>query len=148
MTVTRLERHSPAPAARDDKWMPTRAGILNVWRYYDEVFTSTIYETEHPVVRVHAETGRKGLYISEQVRCFVGMTAAESKPLRDFLVAHATRPQFVYRHQWQRDDLVMWDNRCLLHAALDDYDRTQVRHMERTTVNAEKSGYVYDGPIE
>ena len=102
----------------------------------------------HPVVRVHPDTGRKALYVNDQVRCFVGMTAAESKPLLQYLTDHATRPQNIYRHQWQKDDLVMWDNRCLLHEALADYDRTQIRHMERTTVNAEKSGYVYDGPIE
>ena len=102
----------------------------------------------HPVVRVHPDTGRKALYVNQQIRFLVGLTAEESKPLIQYLTDHATRPQNVYRHQWQKDDLVMWDNRCLLHMALADYDRTQVRHMERTTVNAEVSGYVYDGPLE
>jgi taurine dioxygenase len=102
----------------------------------------------HPIVRVHPETGRKALYINEQVRLFVGMTAEESKPLIQHLTNHAVRPQNVYRHQWQKDDLLMWDNRCLLHIALADYDRTKVRHMERTTVNGTPSGYAYDGPLE
>ncbi len=101
----------------------------------------------HPVVRVHPETGRKALYLSEQVRLFVGMTMEESKPLLQYLASHAVRPQNVYRHRWQKDDLVMWDNRCLLHIALADYDRTKVRHMERTTVNGTPSGYAYDGPL-
>jgi taurine dioxygenase len=102
----------------------------------------------HPVVRVHPDTGRKALYVNVQVRHFVGMTAAESKPLIRYLTNHATHPQNVYRHQWRKDDLVMWDNRCLLHMALVNYDRRQIRHMERTTVNAEKSGYVYEGPLD
>jgi taurine dioxygenase len=87
------------------------------------------------------------LYVSEQVRAFVGMTMQESKPLLQYLTDHAVRPQNVYRHRWQKDDLVMWDNRCLLHIALADYDRTKVRHMERTTVNGTPSGYVYEGPV-
>ena len=99
----------------------------------------------HPVVRVHPETGHKALYVSEQVRSFVGMTVEESKPLLQYLTHHAVRPQNVYRHRWQKDDLLMWDNRCLLHIALADYDRTQVRHMERTTVNGMPSGYAYGG---
>jgi taurine dioxygenase len=104
--------------------------------------------TAHPVVRVHPETGRKALYVNEQVKIIVGLSADESRPLIQFLTQHAVRPQNVYRHHWQQDDLVMWDNRCLLHIALGDYDRTQVRHMERTTVNGEVSGYAYDGPVE
>ena len=102
----------------------------------------------HPIVRVHPETGRKALYVNEQIKIIVGMTAEESKPLIQYLTQHAVRPQNVYRHQWQKHDLVMWDNRCLLHMALGDYDRTQVRHMERTTVNGTVSGYEYDGPLE
>jgi taurine dioxygenase len=60
-----------------------------------------------PVVRVHPETGRKALYIGEKVSSFVGMTEEESRPLIDYLVKHATRPQFVYRHQWRQDDIVL-----------------------------------------
>ena len=49
------------------------------------------------------------------------MTPEESRPLIDYLVRHATRPQFVYRHQWRADDIVLWDNRCTMHIALGDY---------------------------
>jgi len=76
------------------------------------------------------------------------MTPEESKPLVHYLTRHAVRPQGVYRHVWQKHDLVMWDNRCLMHIALADYDRTKVRHMERTTVNGAVSGYAYDGPLQ
>jgi taurine dioxygenase len=102
----------------------------------------------HPVVRVHPESGRKALYVNGQVRFFVGMTSAESKPLIDYLSDHAVRPENVYRHTWNVGDLVMWDNRCTLHMALGDFDRSKRRHMERTTVHADRSGDAYRGPIQ
>ncbi len=95
-----------------------------------------------PVVRVHPETGRKALYIGEKVKRFDGMTEEESKPIIDYLVRHATRPEFVYRHQWKRNDILAWDNRCTLHQALGDFDETRLRHMERTTVLGTPSGYI------
>jgi taurine dioxygenase len=98
-----------------------------------------------PLVRVHPETGRKALYLGEKVKRFDGMTEAESQPLIDYLNRHATRPEFVYRHQWRADDLLVWDNRCTLHQALGDFDETQIRHMERTTVRGTPSGYVVAG---
>ena len=98
-----------------------------------------------PVVRVHPETGRKALYIGEKVKRFDGMTEEESRPLIDYLVRHATRPEFVYRHQWRKDDILAWDNRCTMHQALGDFDETQLRHMERTTILGTPSGYVVAG---
>ena len=95
-----------------------------------------------PLVRVHPETGRKALYLGEKVKRFDGMTEAESRPLIDYLNRHATRPEFVYRHQWRENDLLVWDNRCALHQALGDFDETQIRHLERTTVKGTPSGYV------
>ena len=95
-----------------------------------------------PVVRVHPETGRKALYIGEKVKRFDGMTDEESRPLIDYLVRHATKPEFVYRHQWCKNDILVWDNRCTMHQALGDFDETQLRHMERTTVLGTPSGYV------
>jgi taurine dioxygenase len=95
-----------------------------------------------PVVRVHPETGRKALYIGEKVKRFDGMTEEESRPIIDYLVRHATRPEFVYRHQWRRNDILVWDNRCTMHQALGDFDETQLRHLERTTVIGTPSGYV------
>jgi taurine dioxygenase len=100
-----------------------------------------------PLVRVHPETGRKALYVGEKVKRIVGLTAEESQPLLSYLCGHATRHEFVYRHQWRKHDLVMWDNRCTMHLALGDFDETQLRHMERTTVLGTPSGYVYDGPL-
>jgi taurine dioxygenase len=94
-----------------------------------------------PVVRVHPETGRKALYIGEKVSCFVDMTEEESRPLIEYLCRHATRPRFVYRHQWRANDVVLWDNRCTMHVALGDYEEGERRHLERTTVKGTPSGY-------
>ncbi len=96
----------------------------------------------HPVVRVHPETGRKAIYLGEKVRRFDGMTEEESRPLIEYLNRHATRPEFVYRHQWRPHDILLWDNRCTMHQALGDFDQTQSRYMERTTVIGTPSGYV------
>jgi taurine dioxygenase len=96
----------------------------------------------HPVVRVHPDTGRKALFVSERVRTFVGMTEDESQPILRFLCQHATRHEFVYRHQWRPHDLLMWDNRCTMHLALADFDQTQTRHMQRTSLLGEEMGYV------
>lgn len=99
-----------------------------------------------PVVRVHPETGRKSLFVSQRVDRFVGWTREESAPLLQYLCAHATRPEHVLRKSWQPGDLLMWDNRCVIHQALADYDRSQIRYMRRTAVLGEPSGYVVSTP--
>ncbi|RTZ45512.1 TauD/TfdA family dioxygenase [Candidimonas sp. SYP-B2681] len=96
----------------------------------------------HPVVRIHPETDKKLLFISERVRNFVGMSEEESQPILDFLNRHATSPEFVFRHRWSVNDLVMWDNRATLHVALADFDQSQSRHMMRCSLLGERSGYV------
>lgn len=95
-----------------------------------------------PVVRTHPETGKKALYLGDKVKRFDGMTEEESQPLIKYLNAHATQPEFLYRHQWRKNDILVWDNRCTMHQALGDFDETQRRHMERTTVLGTPSGYV------
>ena len=75
----------------------------------------------HPLVQVHPETGRKSLFIAERLRNFAGMSEEETKPFLDFLMQHSTRYEFTYRHRWAVDDLVIWDNRCSLHYAVQDY---------------------------
>jgi taurine dioxygenase len=96
----------------------------------------------HPAVRVHPLSGKKALYVSERASHFHGMTQAESRPLIQFLCAHATSPENVYRHRWQVNDLILWDNRTTMHMALADFDQTAPRHMLRTTLLGEPSGFV------
>lgn len=88
-----------------------------------------------PLVRIHPATGSKSLYVCPAVISHVeGMTADESTALIDTLIAHTTQPRFVYSHHWHQGDLVMWDNRAVLHtASLFDHTRYE-RLMYRTTV--------------
>ncbi|MEM7023618.1 MAG: TauD/TfdA family dioxygenase [Pseudomonadota bacterium] len=90
-------------------------------------------EVEHPVICRHPVTGRRHLFISSVLRRFVGMTEAESQPLIDFLLQHATRPEFTCRLRWTPGTLALWENTCLLHAAINDYPG-QRRVVIRTTV--------------
>lgn len=79
--------------------------------------------TFHPVIRTHGDTGRKTLFVSEQmVDHFEGWSVAESTPLLDYLFALSVRPAHTYRHRWQAGDIVFWDNRCTMHYAPLDYD--------------------------
>ena len=64
----------------------------------------------------------------------VGMPDAEGRALLDELITHATQDTFVYRHQWAQDDVIMWDNRCTMHAVM-PYDSASTRRiMHRTTI--------------
>lgn len=77
---------------------------------------------EHPVIRTHPETGRKGLYVSfAHTTCFKGWTEAESKPVLDYLFDHQTRPEFTCRFRWEPGSVALWDNRCALHNPINDY---------------------------
>ena len=86
----------------------------------------------HPIVRTHPESGRKAIYINPiRTEGILGMPETEALTLLADLLEHATQPQYQYRHQWRPGDLVMWDNRSLLHKANGDYDMTQLRYLYR-----------------
>ena len=89
---------------------------------------------EHPLVRTHPETGAKTLYIGNHASHVVGMPEADSEALLGDLLAHATQPPFVYTHRWRAGDLVVWDNRCLLHRALANYEMARHRRVLHRTV--------------
>jgi alpha-ketoglutarate-dependent taurine dioxygenase len=107
-------------------------------RRHREVFASTVYETEHPVVRVHPVTGRTALFVNPvYTQRFEDMTAEESRPLLQHLFDHATSAEFTCRLRWTSGTLAIWDNRCLLHLAVNDYDGSR-RLLHRTTVAGER----------
>ena len=88
----------------------------------------------HPVVTRHPESGRSCLFISpKDAECILGLPASESESLLAYLVQHMTQEQFVYEHNWQVDDAVVWDNRRMLHAAR-GYPAVDHRKGQRTTL--------------
>ena len=96
----------------------------------------------HPLVRVHPETGKKSLYINPiRIQNIIGMSEHEGIVLLNDLLEHATQKKFQYRHQWQLNDMVLWDNRCLLHKANGDYDRAQERFLYRVMLQGDKQGH-------
>ncbi|GGO91220.1 TauD/TfdA dioxygenase family protein [Wenjunlia tyrosinilytica] len=102
-------------------------------RRHREVFTSTEYVTEHPVVRVHPETGERVLVLGGFVRRFVGWTGEDSRDLLRILQNHVTRLENTVRWQWAPGDLVFWDNRATQHYAIADYG-TDPRRVQRITL--------------
>ena len=89
----------------------------------------------HPIVRTHPYTGRKSLYITAGECIGIdGVPEDEALDLIAELDAHCVRPEFLYRHQWQVEDLLMWDNASSMHLAICDYALPERRLMHRTTV--------------
>ena len=94
----------------------------------------------HPLVRTHEPTGAKSLYVSGHIERIVGMPVEDGRRLAEELIDWCTRPELVYRHRWQPDDLVMWDNRCVLHRVT-EIPENERRIMHRTTIAG-------DSPVE
>jgi taurine dioxygenase len=109
--------HSSARTYGQDAEKQTRVDLIRIDR--TEAMKG---RSEHPVVRVHPETGRKALFVNPgYTTAFANMSAEESKPLLEHLYAHATRPELTCRFRWRRGSLAFWDNRCSIHCPIDDY---------------------------
>jgi len=107
-------------------------GLLGMLDYSDEE-REMFRPVRQRLVRTHPVTGRKSLYLSSHAGAIVGMPMAEARILLRDLNEHATQPAFVYAHRWVPGDLVMWDNRQMMHRVR-RYDDDQPRDMRRTTV--------------
>jgi taurine dioxygenase len=94
----------------------------------------------HPLVRTNPDTARKSVYLNPiRVECIEGMERRESDGLLDELLAHCLQPRFQYRHKWSPGDVVIWDNRSVLHQANDDYDwRRNKRRLLRIMLEGER----------
>lgn len=105
-------------------------------QFQKNVFASTIYETEHPVVRVHPVSGQRSLLLGHFVKQFVGLNQADSQRLFQILQDHITRPENVVRWRWQPGDVAFWDNQSTQHRAVADFG-LQRRTLRRATIAGE-----------
>ncbi|GAB6991123.1 TauD/TfdA dioxygenase family protein [Paenibacillus pini] len=100
---------------------------------YRKQFESTVYETEHPLVRVHPETGEKNLLLGSFVKRIVGFKPDDSARLLSILQDHVTRLENTVRWSWKVGDVVIWDNRATQHYAINDYG-SEHRVVRRVTI--------------
>jgi taurine dioxygenase len=88
----------------------------------------------HPIIRSHPESGRPVLFLGRRRNAYVdGLPLADSEALLDTLWSHATNPAFTWHHRWRKGDLLLWDNRAVLHRR-DPFDETARRIMHRTQI--------------
>ena len=97
-------------------------------------YANDLPPVDHPLVRTHPETGTPALYLGNHATHILGLPEGDGAALLDELLNHATQPEFVYVHRWRRGDLIVWDNRCLLHRAVANYAMTQYRRIMHRNV--------------
>jgi alpha-ketoglutarate-dependent sulfate ester dioxygenase len=128
--------------------------MTDAQRAFRQAFEKSDYRTEHPVVRVHPETGERTLLAGDFVRNFVGLDSHESDVLFELLQRRITLPENTIRWNWEQGDVAIWDNRATQHRAIDDYDG-QHRLMHRVTlmgdvpvnVHGERSRVISGAPL-
>ncbi|WP_445165567.1 TauD/TfdA dioxygenase family protein [Mycolicibacterium sp. Dal123E01] len=111
----------------------TDKAVSDETRSYRAEFESSYYETEHPVVRIHPETGKRVLLLGHFVKRFVGLGSSESADLFRVLQNRITRLENTVRWNWQLGDIAVWDNRATQHYGVADYD-DQFRFLSRVTL--------------
>jgi len=128
---TEFANMAQAHAALPQETKRRIAGLRVVFR---PAFDPSRGAVDHPLVRTHPDTGAKSLYLGNHSTHIQGMSEAESAALLDALLKHATQRQFVYAHRWRVGDLIMWDNRCLLHRAVANYEVEKYRRVMHRSV--------------
>ena len=132
-----------------------QASMTDAQRVFRQAFEKRDFQTEHPVVRVHPETGERTLLAGAFVHGFVGLAGPESGALLELLQRRITVPENTIRWNWAAGDVAIWDNCATQHRAVDDYDN-QPRLMHRVTlmgevpvnVHGERSRMVSGAPLE
>ena len=105
-------------------------------KHYREVFTKTLFEAEHPVVRVHPETGERALLLGHFAKKLAGYSAHDSQRLIEILTGHILRLENTVRWRWAEGDVAIWDNRATQHYAINDYGDAH-RVVRRVTVSGD-----------
>jgi len=106
---------------------------------------ATYPPVRHPLVRTNPANGRPALFLGAHASHIEGMPIEEGRALLKALLDHVTQPQFRYRHEWREGDLVVWDNRCVLHRAT-PYDSTRYKRLlQRTTVSGDPGEFAAVG---
>ena len=100
---------------------------------YDDVFTAAVFETEHPLVHVHPETGERSLILGNFVRRIRDHSQEQSELLIRLFQSHVTQLGYTFRWRWQAGDVVLWDNRATQHIAINDYG-DEPRVVRRVTI--------------
>lgn len=105
-------------------------------KHYQEVFRSVVYETEHPLVRVHPQTGERVLILGHFLTRIVGLPQDASQKVFEILQSYVTAPENTVRWRWQQGDVVIWDNRATQHVAVNDYGDAH-RVVRRVTIDGD-----------
>jgi taurine dioxygenase len=93
---------------------------------------------DHPIIRTHPVTGRKAIFLGRRRNAYIqGLALEESEQLLDALWAHATRSELTWYQQWRVGDLVLWDNRCVMHRR-DEFDPNSRRLMHRSQIKGDQ----------
>lgn len=129
--------------------------LTEIQQAFADAFQKKEFRTEHPVVRVHPETGERTLLAGNFIRNFVGLDSYESSALFELLQRRITLPENTIRWNWESGDVAIWDNRATQHRAIDDYG-DQPRLMHRVTllgdvpvnVHGERSRVLSGAPLE
>ncbi|MFM9993926.1 MAG: TauD/TfdA dioxygenase family protein [Burkholderiaceae bacterium] len=143
-----LAYQSLSPLLQD--WLKTLEAVHELFSGRTDALDERMLEMKkahakvaQPMIRLHPETNKLALYINPSItHQIVGLSKEESEGLLKYLGTHCVRHEYIYRHSWQKDDLLMWDNRCLLHLAVQDYEQTRLMH--RTTITGQSCGRILD----
>lgn len=105
-------------------------------KHYEEIFSSKAFQAEHPVVRVHPETGERNLLLGSFVQRISGLTKSDTQKIYELFQSYITAPQNTVRWRWKANDIAIWDNRATQHVAVNDYGDAH-RVVRRVTINGD-----------